>query len=162
MYKTVSLMTILSLLLSSCCSIASSQTRCVTVTAAQNDAEVFIDGYACGTTPLSVDLDKRYDHKIVVAKAGYQAETASLNSHHTLKGASNLLTPIAGAAVGTGIGLAYFGTGGYGIPFCLIGTGIGLAVGLGLGVAGAVADLHLRSDCDLDHNSVHFNLMQAN
>ncbi len=162
MYKTISLMTILSFFLTSCCSITSDPTRRVTVTAQQSNAEVFIDGYACGTTPLLVDLDKTCNHRIIVTKPGYQAQQVYLKSSHTLWWASNLMIPIAGAAVGTGIGLAYYGSAGYIVPFCLAGTGIGAAVGLGLGIFGVAADLCSRSDCDLDMKGTHFKLIQAN
>lgn len=162
MYKTISLIMILSFFLTSCCSMIGDPTRLVTVTAQQSDAEVFIDGYACGTAPLLVDLDKTYDHTIVVSKPGYQPQQAFLKSHHTLWWTSNILTPFAGAAIGTGVGLACYGTSGYIVPFALAGTGIGAAVGLGLGVIGTAVDIGSRSDCDLDTQSVHFNLIQAN
>lgn len=162
MYKTITLIPILSFFLTSCCSVMRDPTRRVTVTAQQSDAEVFIDGYACGTAPLSVDLDKSYDHTIVVTKPGYQSQQTLLKSRHTLKWTSNILTPIAGAAIGTGIGLACCGTTGYIVPFALVGTGIGAVVGLGVGVIGTAADVYSRSDCDLHPHSAHFNLIQEN
>lgn len=162
MYKTISLMTILSFFLTSCCSMMCDPTRRVTVTTQQCDAEVFVDGYACGTAPLLVDLDKTCDHTIIVSKPGYQPQQMQLKSCHTLKSASNIFAPIAGAAVGTGIGLMVYGTGGYILPSCIIGTVLGGAIGLGLGVVGTAADICSRSDCDLAMKSVHFNLIQAN
>lgn len=158
MYKMISLLTIPSFFLTSCCSMICDPTRQVTVTAQQSDVEVFIDGYACGTAPLLVDLDKTCNHTIIVSKLGYQSQRACLKSHHTLKSASNIITPIAGAIVGTGIGLIAYGSGSYILPYCIIGTMYGVAIGLGLGVVGTVADLYLRSDCDLDTKGMHFNL----
>lgn len=168
MYKTISLLTILSLTLTSCCSMVCDRTKQVIVTAQQSDAEVFIDGYACGKAPFLVDLDKTYDHTIVVSKPGYQPQQAFLKSHHTKKWASNLIAPIAGAAIGTGIGylgslIAYGTLGAYVIPpFAIIGATVGATTGLGLGLVGIAADIHLRSDCELDAQSVHFNLIQTN
>lgn len=162
MHKITSLITTLSLFLTSCCSIVRDPMRRIQVTAEQSDTEIIIDGYPCGLTPLLVDVDKRYDHTIMASKPGYLEEGISLKSRHTLRSATNLLTPLTGAAVGTGVGLMIYGTSGYIIPFCLVGTVIGAAVGVGLGVAGAATDLYLRSDCDLNANGVHFNLIQAN
>lgn len=162
MYKTISLILIFSITLTGCCSMISDPTRRVTVTAQQSDANVFVDGYACGTAPLLVDLDKKYDHTIVVSKTGYQPQQVVLKSRRTMRSASNLLTPVAGAAIGTGIGLACYGTSGYIIPFALVGTGIGAVVGLGVGVIGTATDISLRSDCDLNAHNVHFDLIQAN
>lgn len=162
MYKFTTLMTILSFFLTSCCSMMCDPTRQVMVTAQQSNTEVFIDGYACGTTPLLVDLDKSRNHRIAVGKPGYQSQQVFLKSRHTAWWATNLMTPFAGAAIGTGVGLLFFGTDGYIIPLCLVGTGIGAAVGLGLGVIGTAADIYLKSDCDLDTKRVHFNLKPVN
>jgi hypothetical protein len=157
MYKAISLLMILSFFLTSCCSIMSHPTRRVMITAQQSNAEVFIDGYNCGTAPLQVDLDKTYNHTIIVSKPGYQSQKACLKSRHTLGSASNIFTPAAGVLVGGGLGAMT------GSPYYfLFGSVIGGAVGLGLGIAGTAADLYLRSDCDLNRKGVHFNLIQAN
>lgn len=131
----------------------------IIVTAQQSDADVMIDGYACGTTPLSVGLDKTRDHTIIVSKPGYQRQRVCLKSRHTASVASNLISPAVGAVVGTGVGLALYGTGGYIFPAFLVGTVIGGAIGLGVGCIGTAADLYLRSDCDLDRKDVHFHLV---
>jgi hypothetical protein len=161
MYKTLSLIMALSLFLTSCCTIARDPTTKIMVTAQQRDTEIFIDGYACGTAPLWVDLDKTCDHTIIASKPGYQGQHIRLKSQHTMGAAFNLITPIAGAAVGTGIGLMMYGSGGYILPYCIGGTLLGGAIGLGLGAVGAATDLCTRSDCDLDRKTVHFNLNQA-
>lgn len=161
MYKTILLITLLSFFLTSCCSIALDPTRRISVTAQQSDTEIYIDGYACGTTPLLVELDKTCDHTIIASKPGFQEQEICLRSKRTLRSTSNLITPIAGAAVGTGVGLIIYGTSGYILPFFLAGTVIGGAIGLGLGVAGTATDLYLRSDCDLNVKDVHFDLIHA-
>ncbi|MCE2983887.1 MAG: PEGA domain-containing protein [Parachlamydia sp.] len=86
-------MMIFSIFLTSCCSILTERSREVMVTAQQQDTEVTIDGYACGTAPLLVELDKRFDHMIMVSKLGYQPSQVCLKSRHTARWASNLLIP---------------------------------------------------------------------
>lgn len=163
MYKSISLMTILSLCLTSCCTLFVNPKRQVTVTAHQSGTEIFIDGYDCGTAPLLVELDKRYNHRIVASKPGYESKQRDIISErHSSKLAYNGGTVVTGLAIGTGIGLLVEGTGGYALPYCLGGTMIGGAIGLGLGVAGLAIDTYTRADCDLNINDVHFNLIQAN
>lgn len=151
---------ILSFLCTSCCTMATKPTEQVLITTQQSDVDVFIDGYSCGKAPLLAELDKKYDHQIVVSKTGYQNQETCITSHHTLKSGYNIAAPIAGAAIGTGVGLALFGTGGFILPYCIVGTLCGGAIGLGLGVVGTATDLYSRSDCSLAKNEVHFQLIQ--
>lgn len=157
--KSVSVLTILSFFLTSCCTMLCDPTRQVKVTAQQRDVEVVIDGYACGTAPLSVKLDKACDHTIIVSKPGCQSQRKYLKSQRTLKSSSNIIAPIAGAAVGIGIGALVPV---YGVYSGVFGAAIGGAIGLGVGIIGTGVDIHKRSDCDLDMKKVHFNLSQAN
>lgn len=160
MYKTLSLLMILCVSLTSCCSMFLDKERSVKVTAKQRDTEIFIDGYSCGKTPLTINLDKTCDHTIVASKPGYQTQQKHIKSQHTMKSASNLIWPLVGATVGTGIGLMTYGTSGYILPFCLAGTVVGGAIGLGVGSVGTAVDLSSRSDCELSTKNVHFNLVQ--
>lgn len=160
MYRIMtSLMMILSVFLTSCCAMTRDQASRITVTAEQSNAEVFIDGYDCGTAPLLVDLDKAYDHTIIVAKPGYQPQEACLKSHHTLESGFNLATPGIGALIGAGVTGLVWGSGYNGVGL-IIGTLIGGGIGLGVGALGLAADLYSRSDCDLDIHAVHFNLIE--
>lgn len=161
MYKIISLMMILCCSLTSCCAMTRQRTGCVTITAKQGGAQVFIDGDSWGITPLQVDLEKNRDHSILVTKSGYQNQEIVLKSRHTWNSARNLVFPFAGAAVGTGVGLACYGTGGWMFPLFLAGTVVGVVAGLGLGAIGAATDCYLRSDCDLDKRGVYFNLAPA-
>lgn len=167
MYKMPLLITLLSFCLTSCCSVVGNATREVRVTAQQCGAEVFIDGYACGTAPLSVELNKTYNHTIIVAKPGYLPQQALLESRRTWRSASNILMPFGGAVVGTGVG-AGLGAACWGVDAFTLGVtaaagcGIGVAVGLCIGIIGTATDIQSRADCDLCTKSVHFNLMQEN
>ncbi len=109
MYKIILSLVTLSLFCTSCCSLAIKKTEPVLVTAQQGNADVYIDGYACGTTPIIAELDKKYDHLIVVSKPGYQPQKACVKSSHSWKSGLNVVSPIIGAGIGTGIGLACFG-----------------------------------------------------
>lgn len=161
MYKSISLIMTLSLFLTSCCSITQNRLGRVTVTSRQKDAGIFIDGYHYGTAPITVNLDKTQDHLIVATKSGYQDQQIYVQSKRTAKSAYNLLMPVAGAGIGTVVGLATFGTTAYCLPFFIAGTAIGGLIGLGVGTAGAATDIYRRSDCELNRKVVHFDLTQT-
>lgn len=160
MSKT-SLLIALSLVFTSCCRMVCDRTQKVAITAQQRDTEIYIDGYACGTAPVLVDLDRTRHHTIVASKPGYEGQYMLLRSHHTLKAASNLVAPFIGLAVGTGIGLAVAGTGGIILPDFLIGSFYGGLAGICFVGIGTAVDLYTRSDCDLAKQAVHFNLIEA-
>ncbi len=152
----------LSLFCTSCCRSHCDRTEKVCVTTQPNDAQVVIDGYDCGVTPLVVELDRRYDHTIVVEKPGYQSQQACVTSSHTGKVGSNLAMSAVGVTVGALCGLAIYGTTQWGLV-SVAGMGVlGCLAGTGLGLLGAGVDLATRADCELDRNAVHFQLAQQN
>ena len=162
MYRTTLSLMIFSLFFTSCCTLTRGRTEPVLVTVEQHDAEIFIDGFNCGTAPLVAELDKRRNHTIIASKPGYEPQKACIQSCRTMGSGFNLMAPSIGAAVGSLVGLAMHGGNGYIFPFFIGGTVVGTVIGLGVGAVGIGTDLCLRSDCDLNKKGVHFRLVQAN
>ncbi|MFN4174772.1 MAG: PEGA domain-containing protein, partial [Parachlamydiaceae bacterium] len=108
-------------ILAGCCSMKSKK-EAVWITSSPEQAEVTIDGHYYGLTPVKVDLNKKCNHTVSLNKEGYLGCEGIISSKRTMKSAKNLIWPVAGAVIGTGIGLACYGTGGFIIPECLIGT----------------------------------------
>ncbi len=135
-------------LLTGCCSMQNKKEP-VWITSTPDQAEVTIDGHYCGMTPVCVDLNKKYDHFVSLSKEGHQGCEGMIPSKRTFRSAKNLIWPAAGAVIGTGIGLACYGTGGFIIPQFIIGTVIGTGVGMGIGSVGLGVDCISRADCTL-------------
>lgn len=145
------------ILLTGCCSMQNKEAP-VWITSNPEQAEVVIDGYHCGFTPVCLELNKKIDHTISISKSGFETYDGIIPSKRTFKSANNLIWPVAGAAIGTCIGIACLGTSGFIIPEFLIGTAIGTGVGLGVGAVGLGVDRSSRADCTLQkhfHTHLH-------
>ena len=141
---------ILSLIgLSTGCCTMRNKAEPVWITSNPEQAEVVIDGYYCGTSPVCVELNKKYDHAVSLSKEGYQSCEGILPSQRTYKSAKNLIWPIAGAVIGTGIGIACCGTSGFILPEFIVGTILGTGIGIGVGTVGMGVDSIGRADCTL-------------
>lgn len=155
-HKTIVLLTLI-VSLASCCKM-SNQLEEVWITSNPPQAEIVIDGYHCGNSPLLVELDKKYDHSVYLFKEGYETVEGSIYSRRTIGSSRNVVWPFAGAAIGTGIGIACCGTGGCIIPAFVVGTALGTVAGLAMGVTGTAVDLGTRSDCTLSGHHFHGEL----
>lgn len=159
MYKTTLSILILSIFFTSCCTLTQKRSESVLIAVQQEEADIIIDGYACGKAPLRVDLDKRYNHTIEVLKPGYQKQEAKIESCRSWQLGYNGTSPVIGAVAGTVYAGAIYGANGM-IPPILIGTFTGAILGSGVGIVGILVDYSLRSDCVLDTHAVHFNLLE--
>jgi hypothetical protein len=86
--------------LTSCATILNGTTQKVPIASAPNGANVSVDGYYMGETPLIVEVTRKHDHVISLSKEGYRAQQVQL--HHVVSGAvaGNL---IAGGLIGWGV-----------------------------------------------------------
>ncbi len=107
----------------SCCSARCAEER-VWFTSCPEEAQVIIDGYDCGTTPVLVALNKKYNHYVYICKEGYQPQDGWLI---TRKG-SNSPLPLIGAIIGAGIGIACASSS-CPLPDILLGTALGATAG---------------------------------
>lgn len=120
---------------------------------------VTVDGWECGITPQCVALNRKYPHKVLIEKSGYQPSAYYLQPQGKAAAASNVLIPIATGALGAGVGLICAG-GAYGgilIPgFALIGVMLGSV----FGIVGAGIDLYTGAANTLSTEKIHAELHQ--
>lgn len=160
MYKIIAPILSLSILLTSCCSLFRDSTEDVFVTTEPSSANVVIDGYNCGTSPLVVELDRKCDHIITASTPGYETSSTKIRSKRTWQASWNAASPFTGAALGAATLLAICGTDAYGLPI-LCGALFGGVIGVGAAVAGAAIDLYKQADRTLSAKEVHLELVEG-
>lgn len=137
--RIVTLITLLAVSASCCCGGRGPEER-VLFTSNPSEAHVLIDGYDCGTTPVLVGLNKRYDHSVMIAKEGLEPVEGWLMA----KRCPSTPWPLLGAIVGTGVGIACASSGCCFVPDVLLGTVVGATVGSFIGLA----EMNASSCCD--------------
>ena len=70
--KTLSYLIITALALSSCCTVVNDQHQNVMVRANVSQADIYLDGQRCGTTPRIIEADRTREHVVTVTKDGYK------------------------------------------------------------------------------------------
>ena len=78
MCKVISLLTMICFVCTSCCSLVRSPDQKVTIQSLPDQADLYVDGYYCGQTPVQVELSRKYNHSIYVATEGYQPQETQL------------------------------------------------------------------------------------
>lgn len=158
MKQALVLLTIICFSLTSCCSTIHGKHQTVLITSEPSESHLIVDGYDCGTTPLQVELTRNQNHTLYIEKESYEPRVLNLSSRHTFRYAENLAWPFVGAAVGTGIGLAICGTGGYIIPYYVTSSLIGLAAGTGLLFVGTATDVVTGAGKRVAPHNLHLQL----
>lgn len=150
--------TLLLVMTSSCCTMFRTPSQKVIITSTPEKADVTIDGYYCGTTPMEVKLLRKYDHLVVVEKQGFFPLKSELKTNQSFKALWNLpAPPVIGAVIDGAV------TNTAGMPYLPI---TGALVGLSIGVGATCIDLYTGASADLYHetlyrpcSSLHFTLV---
>lgn len=160
MSKFICLLLITSFMCTSCCTTARGAEQKILVDSNPQGASVTIDDYDCGITPQYIFLERNQPHQVLIEKPGYQTSAHYLQPKVSAAVTSNILTPLAGGALGTGIGLICSGATVYGgllIPgFALIGVALGSVIG----IIGSGVDLYTGAGKTLNVDKIHAELHQ--
>lgn len=77
--KRVALLTTLTLVLVGCGTLFNGKTSTISMSSNPVGAEVIVDGDRMGTTPISLDLSVKEEHRVVFRMDGYDEVTCILN-----------------------------------------------------------------------------------
>lgn len=159
MFKFICLLLITSFMCTSCCTTARGAEQKILVDSNPQGASVTIDGYDCGITPQYILLERKQPHQVLIEKPGYQTSAHYLQPKVSAAVTSNILTPLAGGALGAGVGLIC-SEGAFG-PLLIPGFAlIGVAVGAVIGIIGSGVDLYTGAGKTLNVDNIHAELHQ--
>lgn len=137
------LMSLCAFLFSSCCTLTHKSYQEVDFVSYPSGANISIDGYSYGVTPMTIKLELKHPYQVLLEKEGFEPQCYALKSKvGIIKLSSNLLFPVGGMALGAGVGLiAGASAGPWGLILVIAGAYYGLGAGTGVGLIGTGVDL---------------------